>query len=51
MVGMDVMDHRGQLDPGDQQEIWDLLDIPVLRGKKEIQEYSYKGQLAHKVHK
>ena len=48
---MDVMGNRGQLDPRDQQEIWDLLDIPVLRGEKEIQENSYKGQLAHKVHK
>ena len=45
MVGMDVMGHRGQLDPWDQQEIWDLLER---RSRKTA---TYKGQLAHKVHK
>jgi len=43
MVGMDMLDPRDQWDPRDQQ------DLLVLRGKREIQEYRFKGLLGHKV--
>ena len=43
MVGMDVMDPRDQPVPRDQPDSREQLDLLESRGKKEIQEHSYKG--------
>ena len=57
----DQLDPRGQPDPGDQLDPQDQLDsmdvmhsrgqldLPVQRGRREIEEYSYEGLLAYKV--